>query len=279
MVSGKSEEGLAIGSRIRFTDAHLDNKNISLSELYLDPVVLPELGEPKPGAAEFYTLSPYKDMGKNINNKSEGYWTYDYCFDKSSYQRIWLKENLPKLRGRKYYWHSDEWKKYINKNNDHKEQPLTAMRQRIRPLKNNTKCLFKFRVYFENLSKQELKQVRWALSFNNLECAHKLGKAKPLGFGSVKLQIHQLMLRKIDEKTGAWKLEEDKKGLSEGLKPEGEAIDALSFMSNWENRPGREKFKNGQNAVLRCVIQKEKVKRIMKMLLLHISGLQQIAVT
>ncbi len=63
---------------------------------------------------EFYTESPYKDKDKG-GWKTEGYWTYDYMFVKRKGKEVreLLEESLPELRGRKFYWHHDDWKKII----------------------------------------------------------------------------------------------------------------------------------------------------------------------
>lgn len=80
------------------------------------------------------------------------------------------------------------------------------MKQRIRPLKESNleteERLFCFRVYFDRLNQTELEQLRWALDFADSNCAHKIGRGKPLGFGSVKIHIDnlkiQILIRKLE---------------------------------------------------------------------------------
>lgn len=69
--------------------------------------------------------------------------------------------------------------------------------------------LFRFRVYFERLNRTQLNQLKWAIDFGNPACAHKIGRAKPLGFGSVRLSIDNLYLREIDKGTGIWEMKRE----------------------------------------------------------------------
>lgn len=250
MEKAEKPQTFAYGSKVRITDAKLADTDISIQELFEEPIVLPEMGEPHPSAVEFYTYSPYRLPHNNETNMGKGYWTYDYKYDvrwkKTTYDRRDLDVNLPKIRGRKYYWHHDVKIQDYKKNNN---QELNAMKQRIRPMKPSTnlssKPLFQFRVYFERLSKIQLNQLKWALDFNNPDCAHKIGRAKPLGFGSVQIIVKGLHLRKIDEKTGRWYIEDiggsGNISFKEFFKDSGFSEDtipnALKVMSNWKNRP------------------------------------------
>lgn len=183
-VSEKTEESLA--SRVRFSDAKLSKKR---DDCFLPMVVLPELGEPKPGTVEFYTMREDKH---DSHKEEKEFWTYDY--KKEDKSRIKLNAKDLKIRGRKFYWHGKP-------NSEKMEDKLSKMRQRIRPL--NKDCYFTFNVFFENITAAELKALQWSLDFNNDECAHKIGRGKPLGYGSVRIQLEELHIRKIDE-NGQW---------------------------------------------------------------------------
>jgi hypothetical protein len=52
---------------------------------------------------------------------------------------------------------------------------------------------FAFRVYFENLTDEELGALLWALELP-AGCAHKLGMGKPLGLGSARIKVTSLRL-------------------------------------------------------------------------------------
>lgn len=237
---GKSGNGKAYAraSKVRVTDAVLVDPARDIGELFEEPVVLPELGEPKPGTVEFYTEPPYEPSEKW--KKGQGFWTYDYKYKvqnnkNPSNMRI-LSVREPKLRGRKYYWHSQvDLERY-------RGNQLSAMKQRIRPMKavgRDEEPLFRFRVYFERLNRTQLNQLKWAIDFGNPACAHKIGRAKPLGFGSVRLSIDNLYLREIDKGTGIWEMKRET-NIDNFFSHPVEASEALKIvqkMANWEERP------------------------------------------
>lgn len=230
----------AYGSKVRVTDAALLSPVKDSSELFEGPVILPELGEPKPSAVEFYTKPPYATL-KEMPDNGMGYWTFDYKYrfcGKKATEKIHLNSKQPELRGRKYYWHSEvELEKY----KETQGNKLKAMKQRIRPMKGkgpNSEPLFCFRVYFEKMSEQELKQLKWALDFGDKDCAHKIGRAKPLGFGSVQIIIDALYLRKIDAVTGNWEMEkQDLLSLFPEPLKENEEMRIIKKMADWKHRP------------------------------------------
>lgn len=244
----------AYGSRVRVTDATLIHPVEDTESLFLNPVILPEMGEPKPGTVEFYTESPYTGT-KEKNMQKKGYWTYDYKYEINNKGMYGEKEILgrdqPKLRGRKYYWHSDMDNDLASeKFKETDTNTVSAMKQRIRPLKAGgikSEPLFCFRVYFEQLSKQQLGQLKWALDFGNPDCAHKIGRAKPLGFGSTQIIVDALNLRKIDMDTGRWMVE--KQELEKfSIEPDAanEAVQTLQCMANWEKRPENVHYPMGE---------------------------------
>lgn len=230
----------AVGSRVRFTDALLKNPQDGSDEdkCFYKPVVLPEAGAPKPECVEFYTSSPYTKEEK-AKWSTQGHWTYDYVRVKKNgkIKKQKLPGELPMIRGRKFYWHHD-WKKETDMENGNHN-----MRQRIRPMRESNwetgERVFDFRVYFEKLSRKELSRLRWALDFEDGDCAHKLGRGKPYGLGSVRIHIEDLKLCTVDAVSGAIKLTSEAYGdLKADVNEEGsEVIRTLKLMTNWEKRP------------------------------------------
>lgn len=241
MIGKSGEHGTyAYGSKVRVTDARLIHPVKDSRELFEEPIILPELGEPKPGAVEFYTKPPYTSLEKL--KVGEGFWTYDYkhkvCNGEITTKKQLLSIKQPELRGRKYYWHSNvELEKY----KETKQNKVSTMKQRIRPMKAGNldgKPLFHFRIYFEQLSKQQLKELKWALDFGNADCAHKIGRAKPLGFGSVQIIADSLFLRKIDTKTGSWAVvNQNLEEFFEDSVKGNEALKIVQQMANWRKKP------------------------------------------
>jgi CRISPR-associated protein (TIGR03986 family) len=226
-----------LGSRLRFEDAFPlkplhsgDEKNY-----YFIDTILPELGEPKPGAVEFYTT-----LEENRQQRTnQPIWTYDYKIIDKKYQE--LKNDSLKLRGRKFYWHSKV--KFTSSNGSENN----AMRQKIRPLGDShsrRSNIFRFRIYFQHLNKEELAKLRWALDFNDKDCAHKMGRGKPLGYGSAQLEVTGAYERVIDFQSGEWRIKEFQ--IPEINEPQlYGALEEVKTICNWERRP-----KNGYKEVV-----------------------------
>ena len=101
MDKAEKPETYAYGSKIRFTDAMLIHPAEDSAALFEEPIVLPELGEPRPSAVEFYTESPYKVGEKYGGEKKQGYWTYDYKYTQTKNKQR-LKELLYMIISLKY---------------------------------------------------------------------------------------------------------------------------------------------------------------------------------
>ncbi|MFU0791762.1 MAG: CRISPR-associated RAMP family protein [Virgibacillus proomii] len=172
-------------SRVRFSDA-----TIVGGYSYLNKMTLPALGQPKPGTVEFYTKRP--DSAK--------YWTYDYKLVGSGNKRIPLQLEDINIRGRKFYWHHTPEQYALKKGKDN------DMETDIIPLDKENK--FTFTVYFERISKKELSQLCNVLDINaSKDHAHKIGRGKPLGFGSIKITIDEIKVRQIIKETGAFQVD------------------------------------------------------------------------
>ncbi|KJD43083.1 TIGR03986 family CRISPR-associated RAMP protein [Paenibacillus terrae] len=227
----------ALGSRVRFTDATLLESSLlkERKDYYRGDIRLPAMGEPKPGAVEFYTKKP--------SDYQEGalFWTYDYLVKKEGKTRTPIKDSAFGIRGRKFYWHSENWKQHKDKLHGKsteflKENINTNMTVGVRPL-NHEKCpAFQFKVYYEHLTWDELNQLKWSLDFNDSACSHKIGRGKPLGFGSIQLKIEQVMQRTIDLQTGEWFMKQFPDTCREEL-PESDAMKDLKLITGWESKP------------------------------------------
>lgn len=166
---------LKISSRVRFTDAYWD-EGTKLE--YNPPVTLPILGSPKPSAAEFYLKKPAG---------AATYWNYDY-YTKLDGKAETKAAKRGMIRGRKYYWHF---------NPKITEEPVKLLNSTMRSLKKGD---FTFDVFYKDLTKQELEQLVWTLTINGNESnnCHKIGHAKPLGYGSVKITIESITQRILE---------------------------------------------------------------------------------
>lgn len=211
------EKDNAAASRVRFTDALYKNgkngnhaNNDTFDHLYEPVSILPELASPKPSAVEFY-------LQKTASNAD--IWNYDYAFKwkrKPNGRLTNIPEPIsykPQLNGRKFYWHHriEDLKKTALISNEKLDRNVA-----VRSL--TKEVTFSFKVYFNDITKAELKKLLWVLEIGGIEQnAHKIGMGKPLGLGSVKVSIDRLDIRKIgfDKDSIVWDLKEDKDILKE----------------------------------------------------------------
>lgn len=161
-----SKKRMAYAGRVRFTHGTLVR---SSGTLPATPLAI--LSSPKPTTIRFYLQPQNGDIPEK--------WTGEGV--KQGYDR----ENF--LRGRKFYRHHQKVSEesYYRVGGRCDDQNRTV-RDALLP-----GARFSFTVYFENLAPLELGALLWALEMDN-KCLHRLGYAKPLGFGSVKVKIDEL---------------------------------------------------------------------------------------
>lgn len=157
------EEGL--GSRVRITDAVFEGVIPGNIPSYN----LTELRTPHPSYLPFYALT---------DNYSLGY-------------------DAPQcnIRGRKFYWHF--MPDYTKLNG----LPFDKIDAKMEGIGGNQES-FQFKVYFENLTKEQMAElgVLLCLGENKKDgkLCFKLGHGKPLGFGSAKIVVKSLEERSFD---------------------------------------------------------------------------------
>lgn len=174
--------GKGLKGRVQVTDATPDN----VGKLTYEKHTLDILSTPRTSAFEFYLRKP---------TDNATFWNFDFYGEMKKYtlangkeiNRIEyydLQEATP--RGRKMYWHSK-----ISKDNNKK-----------RNLNNTVEAVngkFRFKIYFDEITREQLDTLLWTITLgdNNLNSSlqHKLGHAKPLGYGSVKLQVVEQVIR------------------------------------------------------------------------------------
>lgn len=154
-------------SRVRFTDAYCES-----SDPFKGYYTLEELGGPKITYMPFYS------------NKEKG--SYD--------------DYGAEIRGRKFYWHSNDYETHMKKYEGKVTDFQTQRNSTIELIDKNKK--FSFDVYFDKISKTQLYELVWALNFwentSDSKLCHKLGRGKPLGLGSVKINVNSIEERCFD---------------------------------------------------------------------------------
>lgn len=187
---GMLSDTKAVSSRIRMSDLTCQSNE------WFDrgPVTLPELSSPKVGNVEFYLRRPDDAV----------FWTYDYYIDADGVVRAWKD---PIINGRKFYWHQPEME--FPENVERNKRNMT-----IHPVKKDV--LFQGKVYFDRITRRELEQLLWLLNcgekgeIKHKSHAYKLGAGKPLGLGSVALNVDKVEIRKVVKEEGKIFFKEDK---------------------------------------------------------------------
>ena len=165
-VQGEKEKG-AYAGRVNFTHALLKQSGEVVGEK-----TLAILGSPKPTTTRFYLAQPNgKPSSKPRDDISVGY-------DGNNGRN--------QLRGRKMYRHFIPDEKHMT------SEEATDQNRSIKDAE-GAGALFTFSVNFENLAPVELGALLWSLTLDG-KGYHKLGYGKPLGLGSAKLSVSDLVL-------------------------------------------------------------------------------------
>ncbi len=181
--------GVSGSSRIRFTDLYV-TENKKAEEYYLCDEKKNGKVEKKNGKRTLQTLSGPK-LG-NVDfylKRPEGatFWTYDYYVQDKNGKGKTVKTEKGELRGRKYYWH--------HRNVNFPDVQKTNLNKTIRPVA--AKNTFEGKLYFENISEKQLKQLIWILDSESEGLGLKLGAGKPLGLGSISCKVNDVKKRTI----------------------------------------------------------------------------------
>ena len=172
---------VAYAGRVRFSHATLATDGDK--EVYKDELVLAILGEPKPTTTLFYL------------QKAEGVWSDAEREEPNAAETIGY-DGPNRLRGRKVYRHHgaalnrQEYER-AERRRDHQNRSMRGVRA--------PGNVFEFTIDFHNLAPVELGALIWVLQTMGGEgCYHRLGYAKPLGFGSVRLRVEGVRLLEPD---------------------------------------------------------------------------------
>lgn len=168
--ASKRGKEIAYAGRLRFSHGRLQDKAKTIDH----EIPLAILSSPKPTTTSFYLLDQHGKPDFNATYDTSG----------------------AKLRGRKFYRHHGNKlnaQEYTRPNGKQDGQNRTVKEV----LDRNNK--FTFTIDFTNLAAIELGALLWALEMKYQDAGgqeqqlfHRLGFAKPLGFGSVTINIDQL---------------------------------------------------------------------------------------
>lgn len=172
-ISNENHNSFSRASRVRFTDAVCDS-----TDCFDGPYLLPLLANPRLSSFEFYLSGNY--------NKRE--WNRLYGPDSSKVT----------IAGRKFYWHAPQ---NVITSDDEKAEEQPTMAARMQLVKKGMD--FSFSVFFDRITEKQLRKLVFALdlgenSDDSRRC-HKLGHGKPVGLGSVKIIVDQIITRSFVE--------------------------------------------------------------------------------
>ena len=100
---------------------------------------------------------------------------------------------------------------------------------------------FSFDIFFEGITREELNKLIWSLNFwenkNNGSFMHKIGHGKPLGFGSVKITVDEILERKYNLQNG-YELNEILVDYNSEMpiNKTNDSVKDLLFICNYKNR-------------------------------------------
>ncbi|MEC4805714.1 MAG: TIGR03986 family CRISPR-associated RAMP protein [Jaaginema sp. PMC 1080.18] len=194
----------AYSSRVFVSDAILDSQ-ISDSDIWdiNDPedkhTITPQiLATPKPTTFQHYLVQTDREA-RQENLKHYG-----------SQPPTENSEGDTVIRGHKLYWHqSNVSRNQIEETNQEEINDKPKQYTEIKPIKKEIS--FHFKVYFENLTDEELGALLWVLDLakekenriyvnDEREYRFSLGMGKPFGMGAVKLTNQELWLSQRKEK-------------------------------------------------------------------------------
>lgn len=166
---------VAYAGRVRFSHAVLtEDKGV-----YTEEMPLAILSSPKPTTTLFYLRKKNGEWSEAERTQPGAAMTIGY-------------DGPNQLRGRKFYRHHGnalnrlEYER-AQQRRDHQNRSVRGVRA--------PGNVFQFTIDFHNLAPVELGALLWTLNLSGDEgCYFRLGYAKPLGFGSVKLQVESVEL-------------------------------------------------------------------------------------
>lgn len=182
-------EDKGLKGHVRFTDAAMT------SEPVFETHTLQILGQPRTSAFEFYLRKP----------ENATYWNFDFYGVKVRDESKEEKKRKPNNknnthteyhdlgkstpRGRKMYWH-------------HYPIASKVKKDRMNSTMEAVNGSFEFKVYFDEVTEEQLQNLVWVITLgeNNADSTrqHKLGHARPLGYGSVKMVVTEKVIRHLE---------------------------------------------------------------------------------
>lgn len=177
MIGEKNQDSKS--SQLRFTDL-LPEQEKDCKDYYTEAVTIPELAQPKFSNTEFYLKTP----------EGAAFTTFDYYIKDNK-----IIQKPAEIAGRKFYWHNLIADVPCAVKKEGEASNRTIRNRTIRAVKPNNS--FVGYVYFDHITEKQLRQLVWILNLsaferlddNKAKYGYKLGMGKPLGMGSVTMEL------------------------------------------------------------------------------------------
>ena len=233
-------------SKIRFADLSvrdIGTANGEYNQYYNEGLLtLEELSVPKLSTTEFYLQKPQPKK----DEKQILFWTYEYYIAQLDDNSIQVRNYIPEISGRKFYWHNFERIENCEKR--------TKRNRTVRTVKEG--IVFTGKLYFDQVTKKQLDQLLYIIQYGELKKENgkrmhgfKLGGGKPLGLGSVELTVESVQTRKWT--TDGYQIQSYQMNFSkENLKKldiDWDAEQALSFITKYPNTDDQRKIHYSTN--------------------------------
>ena len=219
-VGGNEKETFSLPGRLRFADARIEFDG-AFEDLFEKPMSIKILASPKISSTEFYLQHPnfeYNQLeksnlasdnktGNKTTSNGADMWTFDSAFNWKGNQPVPIKSYTPQIKGRKFYWqHNKYCLKKISSAADNTNLKTTTTIRLLKPCAketstNNPAYYFRFSVYFDGLTNDELDKLIATLQLGG-NGYHSIGQGKPFGMGSAKIVINKVILRSMGIENG-----------------------------------------------------------------------------
>jgi CRISPR-associated protein (TIGR03986 family) len=173
----------AYASRLRFGHGRLKGKRVPDAL----QVTLAILSSPKATTSRFYLRPDDGRPQDGLNDQQAG---YDNPQNTLRGRKIYRHHGHS---GDMRYWFNSDRREYSQAGNRKNDQNRTV----VDALAPGTQ--FTFEIDFENLAQVELGALLWTLQLNG-NAYHRLGFAKPLGFGGVRLTVDKVVICELDQR-------------------------------------------------------------------------------
>ena len=219
-------------SKIRFADLRVRDIGTAdgeYNQYYNEELLtMEELSVPKLGTTEFYLQQPQLQE----DEKRILFWTYEYYIAQLNNNSIQIRNYIPEISGRKFYWHNFERIENCEKG--------TKRNRTVRTVKEGV--VFTGKLYFDQITKKQLDQLLYIIQYGELKKENgnrmhgfKLGGGKPLGLGSVELTVESVQTRKWTTEgyqIQSYEMDFSEENLKE-LDIDWDAEQALSFITKY----------------------------------------------